>query len=60
MAKTQKNIRGTRRGINRTKRVLYPMVPNIPKPIVSKELTHKTQTTTVRRDFFKSLLGYKH
>ena len=60
MATTQKKIRNPRRVINRTKRVLHPMAPHVSKPIVSKELTHKTKTTTARRDFFKSLLGYKY
>jgi hypothetical protein len=60
MATTQKKIRNPRHAIKKTKRVLHPMAPHVSKPIVSKELTHKTHTTTARRDFFKSLLGYKH
>ena len=57
MATTQKKIKTPRHAIKKTKRIQHPVVA---KPVVSKELTHKTQTTTVRRDFFKSLLGYKH
>lgn len=59
MATTQKKIKNPRQAIKKTKRVLHPIASHVSKPIVSKELTHKTNTTAARRDFFKSLLGYR-
>ena len=42
----------------KTKR-LPPRIYNRKCTHVNDELNHKAQTTNIRRDFFKSMLGYK-